>query len=51
MADVFPKLLTPKIVVTSMSKMSSFKGSFGKQHGNCAQTLLKCQGQHLYHIY
>ena len=49
--DVFPKLRTPKNLVRSMPKKSSFKGSFKKQHGKCAETLLKCQGQLLYHIY
>ena len=50
-ADVFPKLRTQKNLVRSMPKISRFKGSFKKQHGKCAQTLLKCQGQLLYHIY
>ena len=50
-AKVFPKLGTPKNMVTSMSKKSRFKGSFGKQHGKRAQTLLKFAWQHLYHIY
>ena len=50
-AEVFPKLRTPKNMVTSMSKKSRFKGSFGKQHGKRAQTLLKFAWQHLYHIY
>ena len=50
-ADVFPKLRTPKNLVRSMSKKSRLKGSFGKQHGKCVQTLLKCQGQLLWHIY
>ena len=50
-AEVFPKLPTPKIKITSMSENSGFKGSFGKQHGKCAQTLLKFAWQHLYHIY
>ena len=49
--EVFPKLRTPKNMVTSMSKKSRFKGSFGKQHGKRAQTLLKFAWQHLYHIY
>ena len=49
--DVFPKLRTPKNLVRSMPKKSSFKGSFKKQHGKCAETLLKRQGQLLYHIY
>ena len=49
--EVFPKWRTPKNMVTSMSKKSRFKGSFGKQHGKRAQTLLKFAWQHLYHIY
>ena len=40
-ADVFPKLPTPKNLAKSMSKNSRFKGSFGKQHGKRAQILLK----------
>ena len=50
-ADVFPELRTPKNLVTSMPKKSPFKGSFVEQHCKCAQTLFKCQGQLLYHIY
>ena len=50
-ADVFPKLRTQKNLVRSMPKKSRFKISFKKQHGKCAQTLLKCQGQLLWHIY
>ena len=50
-ADVFPKLQTQKNIVRSMPKKLSFKGSFGKQHGKRAQTLLKFAWQHLYHIY
>ena len=50
-ADVFPKLRTPKNVVKSMSKKSRFKGSFEKQHSKRAQRLLKFAWQHLYHIY
>ena len=50
-AEVFPKVQTLKNMVTSMSKKSRFKGSFGKQHGKRAQTLLKFAWQHLYHIY
>ena len=34
-----------------MPKKSSFKGSFGKQHGKSTQILLKFAWQHLYHIY
>ena len=50
-ADLFPKLRTQENRVRSMPKKSRFKGSFKKQHGKCAQTLLKCQDQPLYHIY
>ena len=50
-ADVFPKLGTPKNLVRSMSRKSRFKGSFGKEHGKRAQTLLKFAWQNLYHIY
>ena len=50
-AEVFPKLRTPKKKVRSMSIKSRFKGSFKKQHGKCAQTLLKFAWQNLYHIY
>ena len=50
-ADLFPKLQTEKNLGRSMPKKSRFKGSFKKQHCKCAQTLLKCQGQLLYHIY
>ena len=34
-------------VVRSMSKKSSFRGSFDKQHGKRAQALLKSQSKHL----
>ena len=50
-AEVFPKLRTPKNMVTSMSKKSPFNWSFGKQHGKRDQTLLKFPWHHLYHIY
>ena len=50
-ADVFPKLRTQKNLLRSMPKKYGFKGSFQKQHGKCAQTLLKCQGYILYQIY
>ena len=50
-AELFPKLRTPKNNVRSMSIKSHYKGSFKKQHGKCAQTLLKFAWQNLYHIY
>ena len=39
-ADLFPKLRTPKNVVRYMSKKWSFKGPFDWQHGKRVQTLL-----------
>ena len=36
-ADVFPKLWTPKNVVKSKSKKYNLRGSFEKQHGKRAQ--------------
>ena len=50
-AEAFPKLQTLKHMVTSISKTSRFNGSFGKQYGKRAQTLLKFAWQYLYHIY
>ena len=50
-ADVFPKLRTPKNMVRSMPKKSCFTGFVEKQHGKCPQTLFKFSGQPLYHIY
>ena len=50
-ADVFPKLRTQKNLFRWMPKKYRLKGSFKKQHGKCAQTLFKCQGQLLYNIY
>ena len=49
--EVVPKLRTPKNMVTSKSKKSHFRESFGKQHGKRAKTLLKFAWQQLYHIY
>ena len=49
-ADLVPKLRTPENVVRYMSKKSSFKGPFDKQHGKRVQTLLRSERQHGYHI-
>ena len=49
-ADLFPELRTPENVVRYMSKKSSFKGPFGRQHGKRVQTLLRSGEQHCYHI-
>ena len=50
-ADVFSKLRTTKNMVRSMHKKSRFRDSVENQHGKCAQTLFKFEGQLLYHIY
>ena len=50
-ADVVPKLRTPKNTFRSMPEKSCFRGSVEKQHGKCAQTLPKLERQILYHIY
>ena len=49
-ADLFPKLCTPKNVVRYMSKKSRFKGPFDRQLGKRVQTLLRSERQHRYHI-
>ena len=49
-ADLFPKLRTPKNVLRYMSKKSRFKGPFDRQHGKRVQTLLRSDQQHRYHI-
>ena len=41
------KIMDCEKVVRSMSKKSSFRGSFDKQHGKRAQALLKSQSKHL----
>ena len=42
-ADLLPKLRTPKNVVRYMSKKSRFKGPFDTQHGKRVQTLLRSE--------
>ena len=49
-ADLFPKIRTPKNVVTYMSKKSRFKGPFERQHGKRVQTLLRSEPKHRYQI-
>ena len=50
-ADVFLKIPTPKNMVRSMPKKSRCRAFVEKQHGKCAQTLLKFEAHPLYHIY
>ena len=49
-ADLFPKLRTPKNVVRYMSKKSCLKVPFDWKHGKWVQTLLRSEPQHRYHI-
>ena len=49
-ADLFPKLRTPKNVVRYMSKKSSFKVPFDRQRGKLVQTLFPSEPEHRYHI-
>ena len=49
-ADLFPKLRTPKNVDRYMSKKSRFKGPFDRQHGKRVQTPLPSEPQHRYNI-
>ena len=49
-ADLFPKLRTPKNVIRYMSKKSRFKGPFERQHGKRLQTLLQSERHHRYQI-
>ena len=48
--QILPKLRTPQNMVRSISKRSRFYGSFVKQHGKWARTLLKFESQHHYLI-
>ena len=50
-ADVFPKLRTPKNVVRELPKKSCFGGPFDKGHGKRAKTYLKSEREQLLHIY
>ena len=49
-ADLFPKLRTPKNVLIYMSKKSRFKGPLDRQHGKGVQTLLRSEPPNRYHI-
>ena len=49
-ADVLPKLRTPKNMVRSMRKNSRFRGSVENPHGKCPQTFFKLDPQRRYHI-
>ena len=50
-ADLFPKLRTPKNEVTYMCQKPRSKGLFERQHGRRVKTLLPFEQQHRYHIY
>ena len=50
-ADAFPKLRAPKIVVRKISKKPCFRGPFDRQHKKWVERVLQSERQHLYHIY
>ena len=50
-AQVFPKLRTPKNLIRYMSKKSRIRGPFDRQHGKREQTLLQSERQNRYHNY
>ena len=49
-ADVFPKLLSPKKVIRQMSVKFCFRGQFHNKHSKRTQRLLKSEQRYLYHI-
>ena len=49
-ADLLPKLRTPKNVLRYMSKKPCFKVPFDRKHGKRVQTLLRSEPQHRYQI-
>ena len=49
-ADLFPKLRTPKNVVGYMSKKFHFKVPIDRQHAKRVQTLFPSEPQHRDHI-
>ena len=49
-ADLFPKLRTPKNMVRYMSKKSSFKRPFDRQDGKRVQTMLQSEREHRYQV-
>ena len=49
-ANVFPKLLTVKILVRPLFKKSRFRKRFDCQHVEVSQILAKCPWQHTYHV-
>ena len=50
-ANVFPILRTPKNGVKQISKESTFRGPFQKEHGKGHRILSKSELHHIYHIY
>ena len=50
-ANVFPKLQTVKILVTTPSKKCGFRTGLGSQHVKASQILAKSQWEQFYHIF
>ena len=51
LADVFPKLRTPKNLVNKISKKSPFHSTLREATCNGDETLLKSERHHLYQVY
>ena len=51
LADVVPKLPSPKKVINEMPVKSRFRGVFHNKHGKRAQRLLKSAQSYFYHIF
>ena len=49
-ADLFPKVRTPKNVLRYMSKKSRLKVPFKRQRGKRVETLFPSEPQHRYHV-
>ena len=49
-ANVFPKLLTVKILVRPLSKKRRFRKRFDRQHVKVSQILSKSPRQPIYHV-
>ena len=50
-ASVVTELPAPKNMIRSISKKSSFRRPFDRQHGKWDETLLQSERQQLYNIY
>ena len=49
--NVFPKLLTVKILVRPLSEKCRFRTRFDSQHVKASQMLAKSPGERFYHVF